>query len=91
MQLLVTNWKKKFRIPENFKNTNVIVGDITNSNVKNEIYNQFKDKHCDVILGGPPCVSYSMSGQRNSRDHRGQLFKDYVEIVKKLKPKIFIM
>ena len=75
---------------ENFKNTNVIVGDITNSNIKNEIYNQFKDITCDVVLGGPPCVAYSMSGQINSRDPRGQLFKDYVEIVKKLKPKAFI-
>ena len=46
---------------------------------------------CDVILGGPPCVAYSMAGSRNSRDPRGQLFKDYVEIVKHLKPKVFIM
>lgn len=76
---------------ENFKNTNVIVGDITNSEIKKQIYSQFNDKQCDIVLGGPPCVAYSMSGQRNSRDPRGQLFKDYVEIVKNLKPKAFIM
>lgn len=76
---------------ENFKDTNVIVGDITKDDIKNNIYQHFKDKTCDVIIGGPPCVAYSMSGHRNSRDPRGQLFKDYVEIVKTLKPKAFVM
>ena len=32
-----------------------------------------------------------MSGHRNSRDPRGQLFKEYIEVVKKLKPKVFVM
>ena len=44
-----------------------------------------------MILGGPPCVAYSMSGHRNSRDPRGQLFRDYVDFVKNLKPKAFVM
>lgn len=76
---------------ENFENTKVIVGDITKTNIKQDIYNVFKDTKCDVILGGPPCVAYSMAGLRNPRDPRGQLFKDYVEIVKQLNPKLFIM
>jgi len=76
---------------ENFKDTNIIVGDITKDDIKNNIYQHFKDKTCDVIIGGPPCVAYSMSGHRNSRDPRGQLFKDYVEMVKTLKPKAFVM
>ena len=75
---------------ENFPNTNVIVGDITDENIKREIYNCFKD-NCDVIIGGPPCVAYSMAGKRNTRDPRGQLFNDYVEMVNKLKPKVFVM
>ena len=76
---------------ENFDNTKVIVGDITKGSIKKEVYDNFKDKKCDIILGGPPCVAYSMSGHRNSRDPRGQLFKEYIEIVKKLKPKVFVM
>lgn len=76
---------------ENYSNTNVIVGDITNKSIKEKLYNNFIDKECDIVLGGPPCVAYSMAGFRNSRDPRGQLFKDYVEVVNKLKPKVFIM
>jgi len=75
----------------NFIRTNVIVGDITKDEIKQSIYQHFTDKDCDVIIGGPPCVAYSMSGQRNSRDPRGQLFRDYVDTVKHLKPKVFVM
>ena len=75
----------------NFPETNVIVGDITKKDIKSKVYTNFENKACDVILGGPPCVAYSMSGHRNSRDPRGQLFKDYVEFVEKLKPKVFVM
>ena len=75
----------------NFPETNVIVGDITQKEIKKSIYDSFKNKTCDIILGGPPCVAYSMAGHRNSRDPRGQLFKDFVAVVKKLKPKVFIM
>lgn len=75
----------------NFPDTNVIVGDITNKKIKQNIYDLFKETNCDVVCGGPPCVAYSMSGKRNSRDPRGKLFNDYVDIVCKLKPKVFIM
>ena len=75
----------------NFPKTEVIVGDITKKEIKDQVYKCFKKKTCDVILGGPPCVAYSMSGHRNSRDPRGQLFRDYVGFVETLKPKVFIM
>tara|TARA_B110001469_G_C9648857_1_gene330025 strand:- start:5039 stop:6205 length:1167 start_codon:yes stop_codon:yes gene_type:complete len=75
----------------NFPETSVIIGDITNKKIKEDIHNNFKDIDCDIILGGPPCVAYSMSGLRNSRDPRGQLFNDYVDMVKILKPKMFVM
>ena len=75
----------------NFPETNVIVGDITDKSVKQKIYDVFSKTSCDIVLGGPPCVAYSMSGKRNSRDPRGKLFNDYVEIVKMLNPKVFIM
>jgi len=75
----------------NFKDTNVIVGDITKKEIKSKIKKAWENIRCDVILGGPPCVAYSMAGHRNSRDPRGQLFKDYIEFVKELGPKVFVM
>jgi len=73
------------------KFTNVIVGDITQNDIKKNIYSHFKNKECHILIGGPPCVAYSLSGKRDPRDPRGQLFKDYIEIVKKLKPEICVM
>ena len=71
---------------ENFKGTECIIGDITKKSIKQQIYDCSAFKECDIISGGPPCVAYSMSGHRNSRDARGQLFRDYIEIVEKLQP-----
>jgi site-specific DNA-cytosine methylase len=75
----------------NFPDTNVISGDITKDDIKERMYECFEGTECDVIIGGPPCVAYSMAGRRNSRDPRGQLYRDYVEIVRKLRPKAFVM
>lgn len=47
---------------------------------------------CDGIIGGPPCQSWSEGGkQRGIKDPRGQLFFDYIRIVKEKKPKFFVI
>ena len=51
----------------------------------------------DVIIGGPPCQGFSMSGKRIRNngiflnDKRNKLFKEFVRIIKDLKPKVFLM
>jgi len=68
-----------------------ILGDITNQEIKQQILDAFKDKPCDVIIGGPPCQAYSLAGLRDPGDPRGRLFEEYVEIVEKLQPKLFVL
>ena len=75
----------------NYPKSNVIIGDITKNEIKTQIYKTFSEKKCHLIIGGPPCVAYSLSGKRDSRDPRGQLFKDYIETVTYLQPEICIM
>lgn len=43
----------------------------------------------DILLGGPPCQSYSTLGKRRM-DERAHLFEDYARILGILKPKMFI-
>ena len=45
----------------------------------------------DGIIGGPPCQSWSEAGSlRGIDDARGQLFFDYIRILKNKKPKFFL-
>lgn len=46
---------------------------------------------CDGIIGGPPCQSWSEAGAgRGIEDARGQLFHEYVRIIKDKNPKFFL-
>lgn len=48
-------------------------------------------KDADGIIGGPPCQSWSEAGTlRGIEDARGQLFYDYIRILKETKPKFFL-
>ncbi len=47
---------------------------------------------CDGIIGGPPCQSWSEAGAgRGINDKRGQLFYDYIRILKTKQPKFFLV
>lgn len=45
----------------------------------------------DVIVGGPPCQSFSLLGQRQESDPRGQLVFRFADIVKAKLPLAFAM
>jgi DNA (cytosine-5)-methyltransferase 1 len=43
------------------------------------------------IIGGPPCQSWSLAGEmRGAKDERGQLFYEYIRVLKDKKPKFFL-
>jgi DNA (cytosine-5)-methyltransferase 1 len=45
----------------------------------------------DVIIGGPPCQSFSTAGMRKGlKDKRGQAVLEYIKKVKEIRPKIFV-
>lgn len=52
----------------------------------------------DVIIGGPPCQAYSLVGRAQSshmmipmeNDPRNELYKMYVQFLKKYKPRMFV-
>ncbi len=65
--------------------TKLIEGDIRN--IKEDDF----PNDVDGIIGGPPCQSWSEAGSlRGIDDARGQLFYDYIRILKKVKPKFFL-
>ena len=44
-----------------------------------------------VVVGGPPCQGFSISGKRNPEDPRNRLYEAFIDFVRVLKPKAFVM
>lgn len=62
-----------------------------------DIQKYFPDKigDIDVIIGGPPCQPFSSAGRRAAgvegfNSPQGNLFKSYVRLLEKIKPKVFV-
>lgn len=69
----------------NHPNTKLIEGDIRSLSAVDFPMN------VDGIIGGPPCQSWSEAGAlKGIEDERGQLFFDYIRILKEVKPKFFL-
>lgn len=54
-----------------------------------KIDKMLKGEEVDVIIGGPPCQSFSTVGQRKY-DDRAKLSHQYLRLLEKIKPKMFL-
>ena len=45
----------------------------------------------DVIIGGPPCQGFSLSGKRKSDDYRNTLFEHYLRVVEIVQPRVAVL
>jgi DNA (cytosine-5)-methyltransferase 1 len=52
---------------------------------------KLKPNDIDVIIGGPPCQGFSISGKREVEDPRNGLYKSFVTLVGYFKPKVFLL
>lgn len=59
--------------------------------VSNDINRITGKKSIDVIIAGPPCQGFSVTGPRNFDDPRNKLYLAVIELVKQYKPKGFII
>lgn len=66
--------------------TLLVKGDIR-ENV--EILKQYQN--IDIVFGGPPCQGFSVAGKMDPNDERSKLIWDFLDIVKEVRPKAFVM
>ena len=66
--------------------------------IHTEIRKRLSDTKTWVLIGGPPCQAYSLVGRSRMRnheglkaDHRHFLYKEYLKIIQKFQPTIFVM
>ena len=75
--------------PETYRD-HIVLGDI--KDVVKNLDELLADGRVDIVVGGPPCQGFSMANrQRLIDDPRNYLYKSYVEVVKKVHPKFFVM
>lgn len=56
---------------------------------------EFADIGIECVIGGPPCQPFSAAGRRaggvpGMQDERGMLFESYCNVLRTLKPKVFV-
>ncbi|MDW8553563.1 DNA cytosine methyltransferase [Staphylococcus nepalensis] len=89
----IDNWKDAITTyknnHENAKTINDDITGITGQQILDYLDITFED--VDVIIGGPPCQGFSLSGKRTLSDPRNILYKSFVDIVNYIRPKAFVM
>lgn len=73
---------------KNYPEINMIEGDIQKI-TKIDIEKYTQGQEVDIIIGGPPCQSFSTIGQRKY-DDRAKLSNEYLRILDSVKPKMFL-
>lgn len=75
---------------ENHKDSKGICGDITQITTE-EILEAVDGQEIDVIVGGPPCQGMSLAGPRKLHDPRNKLYLSFIDKVKDIQPKAFVI
>lgn len=70
------------------KNAEAVLSDITK--LDNTFFEKYKNK-VDVVIAGPPCQGFSMSGKRDPRDERNTMYEDVARSVSVMEPKIVLL
>jgi DNA (cytosine-5)-methyltransferase 1 len=76
----------------NFPDIQIYGGDICTLTVEDLLeMTELKPGELDVLDGSPPCQGFSTAGKRDINDPRNDLFKEFVRLLRGLKPKVFVM
>lgn len=71
--------------------TEFITEDIMSDSFLAQLTEKIGNQEIDVVTGGPSCQSFSLGGRRKQYDKRDNLFLHYLKVIRKLRPKYFVM
>ncbi len=75
----------------NHKGAKAINTDLSAETAFEVIRNEIDHKKVDVIIAGPPCQGFSLTGPRNFDDERNKLYLAVFKAVKELSPRAFVI
>lgn len=76
---------------KNHNNSKTLLLDLHKESAINQIINEIKTNQIDVIIAGPPCQGFSLTGTRNENDERNSLFYSVFRLAERLSPKAIII
>ena len=65
--------------------------DISSPGAIKAIDEVFQGELADVIIGGPPCQGFSLTGPRNFNDDRNRLYLSFIKLVSHHRPQAFLI
>ncbi|WP_112182545.1 DNA cytosine methyltransferase [Paraliobacillus zengyii] len=75
----------------NHNGSDTLLADLSKDEVIKEISDKVGNRKIDIIIGGPPCQGFSLTGSRDINDTRNTLYLAVVKAVRKFKPKAFLI
>lgn len=66
-------------------------GDLFQDSTILQVASAINNRQVDLIIGGPPCQGFSLSGSRIENDERNRLFNAMVHAVQFFQPKAFLL
>ena len=76
---------------KNHNGSRALVLDLHDENSINKIIEAKGGKEIDVIIAGPPCQGFSLTGTRKENDERNTLFNSVFRLARKVNPKALII
>jgi len=74
-----------------YPKTDMICGDITNTEVFEKVKNRAKEEKVNLIIATPPCQGMSCAGSKNPDDPRNFLIYYAIEMIKEVQPDLIIL
>ncbi len=86
---LVEDYKAIYKL--NFPNAKFLPNDVKEITTEDigKILNDHKK--IDLMVGGPPCQGFSLSGKRDVNDKRNTLFEYYLKIAEQIQPSVILI
>lgn len=75
----------------NHESSDVLLADLSKDEAIQEIADKVGDQKVDIVIGGPPCQGFSLTGSRDINDTRNTLYLAVVKAVRRFKPKAFLI
>jgi DNA (cytosine-5)-methyltransferase 1 len=76
---------------KNHRDSKAMNIDLFDDNFINEIEKNIDCREIDVIIGGPPCQGFSLTGPRDENDERNKLYLSVYKAVKHFEPQAFLI